>query len=495
MFEKRGLSSVERVVQIMHKNKLNSFIDKLGLRHYLHLIDRHSKTYSVNFSNIVKTFSDLGGVYLILAQFLSRRPDLVPSDLCFELSQIDYESGSDNYSDVKKKIELELKRSVDRVFRHVDEVPLFSDHLFQYHKARLRDSTPVIIKIIHNKDFENDLHTLRFLAHKGGLNLPSIVEKFQEYLKRVLDLSVERQMINLMHKVKTVRTPKTYPAYSTKNVLVFEFLDRTQEVQDIMKSCLSQIFSYGLFQTNYNKQNVFFNDNSLSFLDYSNVSKVEKFERDFFLKLYYHLVCKNPHDVANVIFEYCKPSISTDVDCFVRDIEKISFTPPYCGSELTNSVLFYCSKHSIVLPDNFSSVAGAISSAESFVLSKNPEYNFVKENSKIFAKYYSKLFSQKEIHKFLECSDSFEFGQKYQPMESNKEFDLLKRLGIDIRHSSSRLSFALIAAASILAGSQLHNVPPFFQDLSVPMFVTYLLACVCIILLIHSILIDNSQES
>ncbi len=91
---------------------------------------------------------DLGPVFIKFGQLLSTRPDLVPADICAELSRLQDDVppfASDQFIAI---IEQALGDRVDNLFLTFDRQPLASASVAQVHTAVLRDGREVVVKAI-----------------------------------------------------------------------------------------------------------------------------------------------------------------------------------------------------------------------------------------------------------------------------------------------------------------------------------------------------------
>jgi ubiquinone biosynthesis protein len=107
-----------------------------------------------------------GGVYVKLGQIAATRVDLLPSDVCAELAQLQNRVPPESREDIAAVLEAELG-DVDDVFAEFDWEPLAAASIGQTHTATLRTGERVVVKIQRpgiDATMERDLAALALLA-------------------------------------------------------------------------------------------------------------------------------------------------------------------------------------------------------------------------------------------------------------------------------------------------------------------------------------------
>jgi aarF domain-containing kinase len=131
----------------------------------------------------------------------------------------------------------ELGRDWRMVFSSFDEVPIAAASLAQVHRARLLDGSEVAVKIQFpsvRKQLQLDLATITLSVHIVGRLFPKwqfawILPEFRTYLAQELDFELEarnNERISAMFSADPqFATPKVYRDFSTRRLLVMEFID------------------------------------------------------------------------------------------------------------------------------------------------------------------------------------------------------------------------------------------------------------------------------
>lgn len=182
----------------------------------------------------------LGGLLIKLGQFLSTRVDILPQTSIQELSGLQDEVAEVPFDEIKLQAEVELGRSLDRVFAQFEEKPLASASLGQVHCAYLVDGKKAAVKIQRpgiDELVEIDLKSIRkvvvfikgFTDWQRFIDLDAIYEEFADTLRDELDYIQEghnAETITANSKADPLfAAPAIYWEYTTRRVLTMEFME------------------------------------------------------------------------------------------------------------------------------------------------------------------------------------------------------------------------------------------------------------------------------
>ncbi len=181
------MSRIQRlsvIARVFFRYRLDSFVDIKRLPPALRILLEPTRLLpqpdEPRAVRLRRAFEELGPIFVKFGQLLSTRPDLVPGDICDELSEL-----QDNVPPYETErfvaiLEQALGKPVDELFLSFERTPLASASVAQVHAARLHDGRDVVVKAIRprvDKLIRQDISLLYLLA--------SIVEKHQAIGRRL----------------------------------------------------------------------------------------------------------------------------------------------------------------------------------------------------------------------------------------------------------------------------------------------------------------------
>lgn len=186
-----------------------------------------------------KTFERLGTTYIKLGQFIASSPSLFPDAYVREFQKCLDQTSPVPYSVIENILREDLG-SVHNIFSAIDPRPIASASIAQVHAAKLKDGTPVVIKV--QKPGVQDVMTadLNFL-YAGTrvlewlvpdfkrMSLSGILEDISTTILQECDFELEayhmngfREFLHRMQLDETAAVPRFYPACSSRRVLTME---------------------------------------------------------------------------------------------------------------------------------------------------------------------------------------------------------------------------------------------------------------------------------
>lgn len=256
------------------------------------------------------TAIEMGGLLIKLGQFLSARADLLPTEALAELSQLQDEVPAECFADIKRIIEQELGQSTAAMFSEIDPTPAGSASLGQVHRARLKDSRLVAIKVQRpniGRIVRADLRAIRFVLELVRRLAPSMDRVmdfralYSEFSRTVYEeLNYEREgqsaerFAQLFSDDQSIRVPAVVWEYSSRRVLTLEWLDgikvtdiaaldaakvdRDELARRITGSYIRQMLQFGFFHADPHPGNIFVqpegNDFRIIFLDFGMMGSI-----------------------------------------------------------------------------------------------------------------------------------------------------------------------------------------------------------------------------
>ncbi len=304
------------VVQVLVRHGFADLVQRASLHEGIparllrgmHLIEAPSGEPETLGRRLRYVLMELGPTFIKFGQILSTRPDLIGNALCQDLQQLQDRVDATPFAEMERILVAELGDSVDAIFDEFDKEPVASASLSQVYRARLKDGTPVAVKLQRpgiDNVIESDLRLMRPIAEwvaehieeTNWMDPPGIIEEFARSIRRELDFSIEQRVIERFRAnfegVLEVFVPKTYPGLSGKRVLVMDWIDgvRLDAVEayedrrcDPMavaaigcEAICQQVFEHNLFHADPHPGNIFITrDNQIVFLDYGMVGHLER---------------------------------------------------------------------------------------------------------------------------------------------------------------------------------------------------------------------------
>jgi predicted unusual protein kinase regulating ubiquinone biosynthesis (AarF/ABC1/UbiB family) len=177
------------------------------------------------------------GLLIKLGQIIGSRPDLIPDEYIDVLSRLQDDVPPRPFERIKRRVERELKRSLDDVFSEFEEIPIAAASLAQVHKARLKDGRLVAVKVQYpgiQKIVEGDMRNIRFLLRvlaqfERNLDFAPIIEEMSSNVVMELDFINEGHNAEIIAKNfagrANIKVPKIFWEYTTRRLLVMEFME------------------------------------------------------------------------------------------------------------------------------------------------------------------------------------------------------------------------------------------------------------------------------
>ncbi|MBX2840478.1 MAG: AarF/ABC1/UbiB kinase family protein [Flammeovirgaceae bacterium] len=286
---------------------------------------------------------ELGPTFVKLAQVLSNRPEFLPEPLVIEFQKLQDKVPQFSGDRARDIVEKETGKTIDELFVYFDEVTLGSASIGQVHRARLISGEDVVIKVQRPKaeiTVKTDLALLKdlvkildnFFLNQGILNPLEIVDTFEKIMLSELDYEAEANNLVSFKKLYKDQSdfyiPKTYKEFSTKKILVIEFVsgckitDKVQleawglkpkEIAEKgMDIYLTQIFEFGFFHADPHPGNVLIRPNgTIVLIDFGMVGKLTRQNKYAFAGVFIGLA---QQDAKGMAINLRRLSVDSDID-------------------------------------------------------------------------------------------------------------------------------------------------------------------------------------
>ena len=271
----------------------------------------------------------LGPTFIKLGQILSSRPDLVSSGISTRLALLQEQVQAKKPRQIRDLIEQHLGQEFDSIFQHFEDNPIATGSVAHVYRATLLDGTRVAVKLIRPGVrwriicdmalFSATAKILSLMPQMRLIPMSAMVYEIRHVLICQLNLSAEAdnytQFRENFRKDPHVQLPHVYSELSNERVLIMEYLDGLQRVEQVAKmdrcsdalakTCVRALFQMifvdGLVHGDLHSGNVRFqNDRDLILLDCGLVVDLDAKRRSEFTRFFLAIATNNGVDCAKL---------------------------------------------------------------------------------------------------------------------------------------------------------------------------------------------------
>ncbi len=357
---------------------------------------------------------ELGPAFVKAGQALSTRPDIIPTILLEELSELQDQLPGFDGDKAMELIEEDLNKKIDEIFLNIDKNPISAASLGQVHKAILNNNEVVAVKVQRpglREQITLDLYIVRniadWLKNNVGFIRSDLVALIDELGKRVfeeMDYLNEAENAEKFRKLhlhnSKIAVPKIYKETSSRRVLTMEWIDGTKltnlegvkklgidpdEMVDIGVQCsLEQLLEHGFFHADPHPGNLLaLEDGRLCYLDFGMMSEVTKESRSGLIQAVVHLVNKNFDKLSQDFVKLgflsdevnLEPIVPAFQDVFINAVElgvsKMDF------KSVTDDMSGVMYKFPFKLPPYYALIIRSLLTLEGIALSVDPNFKIL----------------------------------------------------------------------------------------------------------------------
>lgn len=310
---------------------------------------------------------ELSGSFLKFGQILSLQVDALPRAYCDELLNLLDRVPSFPAEQVKEIFLDELSDSPDNLFREFNYTPIAAASIGQVHRAALKDSTEVAVKVQRpgiREVFMRDAVLLRlFVRIAFLLRIRSLyfmrdpVREFNEWILDELDYRREASYAEVLgrnaRKTPTETVPRIYWELTTARVLTADFLkgysvmeylrlrdrgdreklaelerldfDPAKFVSNVITNFLSDAFKFGVFHADLHPANLLImQDNVVGYVDFGIVGSMTAEARRKQIELTLAYVRGKTEDIFEAFMNVCTFTSNADLPGFRLELARRS---------------------------------------------------------------------------------------------------------------------------------------------------------------------------
>ncbi len=297
-----------------------------------------------------------GPSFIKLGQILSVRPDLVGENLARTLSSFQDSLPAFSEKEVRKVLNSEYS-DFTKIFLEFDFQAISAASIAQVHKATTFDGKRVAVKILRpriDKIVVRDIDSLKIII-KGTRVLSKFLAKslsdiallLEELAKSELDLLQEAANASKLKEdlknVKGFYVPEVFWKFSTKKVLVLEFIDgvsfsnkevisesnfdKKKIAENFVVSYFTQVYGNGFFHADMHPGNLFLMKNGdVAVVDFGIMGMIDKKTRIAVAEILIGFLNKDYKRVAQVHIEAGLVPKDVNVDSLSLSCRKIGET-------------------------------------------------------------------------------------------------------------------------------------------------------------------------
>jgi len=297
---------------------------------------------------------DLGPTFIKFGQIIASSAGMFPDPYVKEFQKVLDRVKPFPFEDVTRTLEEELGAEKAAHLVEIEARQLASASIAQVHTAKLRDGTPVVIKVQRPGIIARCMADMRIMRRVAGwvarfkknaelANPVGVVDDFTKTLTEELDFRREAENLDRFNEImrelghKHIRAPVPHHEYTTRKVLVMErFLgmrvDRFDDIKaagidgegkliDGLRAWFQCVVFYGFFHGDVHAGNLMLlDDDTIGFLDFGIVGRFDDKERYLVTDYMIAFASGNYKRLAEIIIEMAGKPDGLDMDAFVRDL-------------------------------------------------------------------------------------------------------------------------------------------------------------------------------
>ena len=450
---------------------------------------------------IREALEKLGASFIKLGQVLSTRPDIVPPHIIQELIKLQDKVPPIPFEKVKTILKVNYGDKLYEIFSYIEPKPIASASISQVHLGYLKTGEKVAIKVkrpnleeLIELDAELILKVISFLEKHSKavkeLNLKGVVNQFKKTTLKEADFSIEAQNIKIFRNnfknYPYFCIPKVYEEFSTKEILVMEFVDgiKISETEKLKKlgidtkdiavkltdAFFKMVFKDGFYHADPHPGNILIlKDKTICLLDYGMVARLTPNEKLAFND-YITAVLTFDLNLAMQFYERLNMiTPKTDIENLQRDLE--IFIEKYYNKkleeinlkELVLEVIDIVRENNLRLPVGIAYLGKTAINLEGTVRVLDSSFNptqrlktFIKksfreileeklkEGKTALELYYYLIFKAEEIYRLL-VRERLTFSIIFKDLEAHQEFfsNQIKKINYSILSTGFFISSAL----------------------------------------------------
>jgi aarF domain-containing kinase len=297
---------------------------------------------------------DMGPTFIKFGQIIASSAGMFPDPYVKEFQKVLDRVKPFPFADVRRTLDEELGAEKAAHLVDIEPKQLASASIAQVHTAKLRDGTPVVIKVQRPGIITRCMADMKLMRLLAGMvarmkknaelaNPVGVVDDFTKTLTEELDFRKEAENLDRFNDImrelghKHIHAPVPHHEYTTRRVLVMERfcgirVDRFEEIRargidgetklvDGLRAWFQCVVFYGFFHGDVHAGNLMLlDDETIGFLDFGIVGRFDDHERYLVTDYMIAFASGNYKRLAEIIIEMAGAPPELDMDGFVSDL-------------------------------------------------------------------------------------------------------------------------------------------------------------------------------
>ncbi len=292
----------------MSKKKSSPYRSRLG--EMTAVLRKHGITRGVTPEKLRMILEDLGPTFIKIGQIMSMHSDILPKRYCDELMRLRSEVSPMPFGEVEEILQEDYGCPWQEIFQSIVHEPLGSASIAQVHRAVLTDGGEVVVKVQRKGIYETMARDIALL-HKAVKLMPPVSLKGMVDLDMVLDelWNVAREEMDFLKEAENmeefarknqdvafVETPRLYQEYTTRRVLVMEYIegfgiDEKQKLLEngydlrevgskLVDNFIKQVIEDGYFHADPHSGNIRVREGKIVWIDMGMMGRLSERDRE-----------------------------------------------------------------------------------------------------------------------------------------------------------------------------------------------------------------------
>lgn len=448
---------------------------------------------------------ELGPTFVKLGQVLATRPDIFPPNWIAEFAKLQEQVPPVPFETLLPGLERALGQSPFNIFDELQTEAVAGASIAQVHLAKLKDGTPVVLKIRRPHIRENIEADLRLLAHLGRLleteveevrrYRPSeIIAQFARSLRRELNLALEGRNTERFRRNfaddPNILFAKIHWQWTSENLLVMDHLhgihgnhlaEARADGLDLQllaargaDAVLKMVLIDGFFHADPHPGNVFYlPQNRLAIIDCGMVGRLTYERRNEIADLLAALVSRDLEALLEILVLWADDApidenkLAGDVDEFISNYDNAPLKHVRFSAVL-NDLTTIMRENQLAVPPDLTMLFKALMTLEGLGRQLDPDFQIMNHLTPFVKKVILDRYSPEALYRrsrrtLVNVADAIADlpGDVSQVLREasrgklrlNLDLKRLDHFGHQLDHSTNRLTMAMIAASLIIGSS------------------------------------------